>query len=241
MKTSARLEFRKARSFHGQMSTFPSQISDLTLVNLFYPPRSCLQRQHSTSFHQKRPVIPPIPLNFTYAVPPSPAPAGLTFPSQVTATANSDLFLFSTSPTSAPFASPLGVGPLGRPYQLTSISGPWYLVCTANRNFFDTLPSNQISTHKSKIRYESTFSSQVPDFFAFFRKTFRVSRLGASLALGIWARGHSVPVNSCPLVPSCGMRGSFRLLICTLFASVVNLRKRETIVCISRFRPWLPT
>src|SRR5688572_20188047 len=89
MKTSARLEFRKARSFHGPMSTFPSQVPDLTLFNLFYPPRSCLQRQHSNSFHQKRPVIPPIPLNFTYAVPPSPAPAGLTFPSQVPATANS--------------------------------------------------------------------------------------------------------------------------------------------------------
>src|SRR5688500_2854421 len=53
-----------------RMLTFPSQVPDLALFNLFYPRRrSCRQRQHSTSFHPKSPAIPHIPLNSTYDVP----------------------------------------------------------------------------------------------------------------------------------------------------------------------------
>src|SRR5688572_25884543 len=85
--------------------SFPSQVTDLTLFNPFYPhPRFFQQSQHSASFHQKSPAIPHIPLNSTYTVPRNltlsgslfpcipripwlllPPPAGLPFPSQVPA------------------------------------------------------------------------------------------------------------------------------------------------------------
>src|SRR5687768_6854941 len=98
-----------------QMSTFPPQVPAITLFNPFYPQlRIFTPSEHSTSFHQKSPVIPPIPLNSTYAVPPKllisffpsalgfidslafgiwalcHSPQMLTFPSQVPETANSD-------------------------------------------------------------------------------------------------------------------------------------------------------
>src|SRR5687768_4620115 len=50
--------------------TFLSEVPDLTLFNPFYPrPLARSQFQDSTSFHEKVPVIPHIPLNSTYAVP----------------------------------------------------------------------------------------------------------------------------------------------------------------------------
>src|SRR5688572_3074617 len=73
------------------MSTFPSQVSDLTLFNPFY-----LRNIHprSTSFQRKSAVIPPIPLNSTYAVPRNDIfltnAKMSTFPSQVPATTNFD-------------------------------------------------------------------------------------------------------------------------------------------------------
>src|SRR5688500_209983 len=71
--TGSYLSFRKSRrrpvtsSLPSQMSTFPSQVPDLTLFNLFYPHPNA---PHSTSFHQKSPALPPIPLNSIYTVPP---------------------------------------------------------------------------------------------------------------------------------------------------------------------------
>src|SRR5688572_5042939 len=58
------------------MLTFPSQVPAISLFNPFYP--CSLNRSHS--FHAKTPVIPLIPLNSTYAVPPKETS---TFPSQV--------------------------------------------------------------------------------------------------------------------------------------------------------------
>src|SRR5688572_1308083 len=61
--------------------SFPSQVTDLTLFNPFYPhPRSFQQSQHSASFHQKSPAIPPIPLNSTYTVPRNLTLSGSLFP-----------------------------------------------------------------------------------------------------------------------------------------------------------------
>src|SRR5687768_12447560 len=76
------------------MLTLPVQVPDLTLFNPFYP-RPCASR--SISFHQKSPVIPPIPLNSTYAVPPK---RKRILPSQLRATANSEHYS-STSAKSA--------------------------------------------------------------------------------------------------------------------------------------------
>ena len=47
-----------------KMSTFPTEVPAITLFNRFYP-RPLGAR--STSFHQKTPVIPPIPVNSTYS------------------------------------------------------------------------------------------------------------------------------------------------------------------------------
>src|SRR5688500_1888399 len=66
------------KSLLPKLSTFPSQVPAIILFNLFYPsPLTPLHSQHSTSFHRKSPVIPLIPLNSTYAVPPK---QKLTFP-----------------------------------------------------------------------------------------------------------------------------------------------------------------
>src|SRR5687767_2730566 len=80
------------KSLLPKLSTFPSQVPAIILFNLFYPsPLAPLHSQHSTSFHRKSPVIPLIPLNSTYAVPPK---QKLTFPSQVP-----DFFAFLRQPS----------------------------------------------------------------------------------------------------------------------------------------------
>ena len=71
--TSKRLTISAARSASrvAGLLTFLSQVPDLTLFNLLYPRPAVRSRPpHSTSSHQKSPVIPPIPLNSTCAVPP---------------------------------------------------------------------------------------------------------------------------------------------------------------------------
>ena len=69
-KTPARIRMPPVQKPHG-MLTFLLQVTDLTLFNPFYlRAHARSHRQHSTSFSQKTPVIPPIPLNSTYAVPP---------------------------------------------------------------------------------------------------------------------------------------------------------------------------
>src|SRR5687767_10096409 len=77
------------RSLPLRMFILPSQVPDLTLFNPFYL-RTI--RPHSTSFRQKTPVIPPIPLNSTYVVPRNDVfltnAKMSTFPSQVPATTN---------------------------------------------------------------------------------------------------------------------------------------------------------
>src|SRR5688500_15724129 len=68
-------------------STFPSQVTDLTFSAFYFGHLdACGSNLNSTSFHQKSPVIPLIPLNSTYAVPPKEM---LTFTTQVP-----DFFVF---------------------------------------------------------------------------------------------------------------------------------------------------
>src|SRR5688500_15948666 len=75
LKTLRRPACGITTSLPSQMLTLPSQPPAITLFNPFYPRAFDLTPRPfptalSTSFHQKSPAIPHIPLNSTYAVPP---------------------------------------------------------------------------------------------------------------------------------------------------------------------------
>jgi hypothetical protein len=165
------------------MLSFPLQVPAITLFNPFYPlpltaTRTPLAPFRSTSFHQKSPVIPHIPPNSTYAVPRneifSDALKMLTFPSQIPAITDSNLFFHSITRTPARFPLPFGVHPIGCLHLPTQISDQKSKIRNPNESTFPShLPAitssnlpRLISRHKAFIHHFHAVNPCIHDFHA---------------------------------------------------------------------------